>query len=161
MKLRRDGLPLITLPAHETKPGIRDLVHEVPDEIARILMCYIERVRPVLLQKNPDHGFLFVAQGGQPLEGSAVYAVFRTRTEEILGKTKNPHQVRKAWASGHSRWSKGDFLVASAILDSSPMTIQKTYQGNLCAESLVRHDALTETRWDEAMETASSQEASQ
>jgi site-specific recombinase XerD len=144
------GETIICIRKETTKPGLRDLVHEVPQEMIPLIEYYLNGARQVLLRGMHDHGSLFVsAHDGSPLGTQAVYAMFITRTADILGEVHNPHQVRKAWASGWARWTRGDYMTASSILDNSPLTIQQSYARIIREEQVADFDNATRADWEQ------------
>jgi hypothetical protein len=143
------GDMIICIRKETTKPGLRDLVHEVPRELIPLIQCYLNEARRVLLRGMRDHGSLFVsAHKGTPLGSQAVYAMFITRTADILGEIHNPHQVRKAWATDWARWTRGDYMTASSILDNSPLTIQRSYARIIREEQVADFDQATRADWE-------------
>lgn len=123
----KDGTVLVCIPKEQTKPGIRDLVRELPAELHGLWRQYLDRSRPALLGRRRDHGHLWVAQGGGPLTSGAIYAAFERRCVEQLGVRHNPHQTRKALATDYHHWMPGDSLTLSAVIDSSPHTHERYY----------------------------------
>jgi hypothetical protein len=102
----------------------------------------------VLLKGRRDQGVLFVSShDGRPISSGAIYATFVTRTADVLGEVHNPHQVRKAWASDFARWTKGDYMTASSILDTSPLTLQKHYSKVIREEQINDFDEATREAW--------------
>ncbi len=136
-----DGNIVICIRKETTKPGRRDLVHEVPTELIPLFNYYLNNARKILLKGKRDHDVLFVSShDGSPIGSAAIYAMFVTRTAEILGEVHNPHQVRKAWASDFARWTKGDYMTASSILDNSPLTLQRHYAKIVREEQIADFD---------------------
>jgi len=90
---------------------------------------------------------LLVAQGGAPMSDAAIYAIVVSRSEGILGVRHNPHQVRKALATDHGLWSGGEYLSASAVLDSSPLTLQKHYIDLQREQRIAQFDEATSGDW--------------
>jgi site-specific recombinase XerD len=145
------GEMFICIRKEATKPGLRDLVHEVPRELIPLIEFYLNDARRVLLKGHPDHKKLLVSShDGGPLGQSAVYAMFVARTADVLGEVHNPHQVRKAWASDWARWTKGDYMTASSILDSSALTLQKNYAKICPEEQIDEFDEETRPDWEQA-----------
>jgi integrase len=148
VRLGENGDILMCIRKESTKPGIRDLVHEVPRELIPLIKYYLNDARRVLLKGRSEHQRLFVSShDGAPLGKAAIYAMFVTRTADILGEVHNPHQVRKAWASDWARWTKGDYMTASSILDNSPLTLQKSYVKNIREEQIADFDEATRDAW--------------
>lgn len=145
-----DGTVTVCVPREITKPGIRDLQLELPRELRGLWRLYIEEARPLLLCGKRAHA-LFIAQGGRPLGDDAIYAVVVSRSEEILDAQHNPHQARKALATDYGLWSGGDYLSASAVLDSSPLTLQRHYAELRREERIASFDAATSGDWQKAI----------
>jgi len=138
---------LLCIAKEGTKPGIRDLVREVPVELHGLWREYVDRARPFLLAGERDHKRLWVGQGGSALTSAAIYAAFVTRCLEHGGVRHNPHQTRKALATDYAVWSGGDFLTASAVLDSSPLTLQRHYADLRQAGRVRTFDEQTAEHW--------------
>lgn len=144
-----NGEIVICIRKEATKPGLRDLIHEVPPELIPLIDYYLNDARRVLLKGRRDHQRLFVSShDGAPIGKAAVYAMFVTRTLDVLGEVHNPHQVRKAWASGFARWTKGDYMTASSILDNSPLTLQKHYAKIIREDQIADFDEATRSHWE-------------
>jgi len=137
------------IPREETKPGVRDLQLELPAELRGLWRLYVDRARIILLA-NERSTKLLIAQGGAPMSDSAIYAIVVSRSEEVLGTRHNPHQARKALATDHGRWSGGDYLSPSAVLDSSPLTLQRHYVDLLAVQRIAEFDAATADDWRRA-----------
>ena len=147
IRVGEGGEIVICIRREYTKPELRDLVHEVPVELVPLFNHYLHDARNVLL-KGQTHGTLFVScHDGSPITSAAIYAMFVTRTADILGEVHNPHQVRKAWASGFARWTRGDYMTASSILDSTPLTLQKHYAKIVKEEQIADFDEATSSAW--------------
>lgn len=149
VRASQDGTITICIPREETKPGLRDLQLELPRELVGLWRLYVERARPLLAGKRKKTERLFLAQGGKALSGAALYQVVTAKSLEILGRTLNPHQARKALATDHGLWSGGEFLSASAVLDSSPLTIQKHYADLQPRRRIGAFDSATKHHWEE------------
>ncbi len=144
----KDGNIVICIRKELTKPGQRDLVHEVPTELIPLFNYYLNNARKILLKGKRDHGVLFVSShDGFPIGSAAIYAMFATRSVEVLGEVHNPHQVRKAWATDFARWTKGDYMTASSILDNSPLTLQRHYAKIIREEQINDFDEATQDAW--------------
>jgi hypothetical protein len=143
-----DGAVLICIPKEETKPGLRDLVRELPAELYGLWRENIDWARPILLSGNPDHGRLWVAQGGGELTSGAIYALFETRCLEQLGVRHNPHQTRKALSTDFYGWSGGDSLTLSAVIDSHPQTLERYYIQQKHEHATGEFDEATADSWE-------------
>jgi hypothetical protein len=144
-----NGELIICTRKESTKPRLRDLVHEVPRELVPLIEYYLNDARRALLKGRRDHRRFFVSShDGAPIAKAAVYAMFVTRTANILGEIHNPHQVRKAWATDWARWTKGDYMTASSILDNSPLTIQRSYAKIIREEQISDFDEATRAAWE-------------
>jgi len=142
-----DGSLLLCYRREGTKPGMRDLQLDVPPESLGLWNFYLTDARPVLAGGEPEHDFVFIGQGGKPLTASAIAAIVSSRTKDVLGARKNPHLARKALATDFAEWSKGDFLTISAVLDTSPNTLQRSY-AHLDRQRLIKEfDAATRSTW--------------
>jgi hypothetical protein len=117
----------ISVGKEHTKPGLRDLLHEIPEEFTFLFRHVMDVENPILCGRKCNTGALFVSCQGSPLKPAGVYNAFTRRTREILGRERNPHLVRSAWATEFLIWSKGDYLNASHIVDANPSTMQKHY----------------------------------
>ena len=142
------GDVLVCLPREQTKPGIRDLVRELPTELYGLWREYVESARPILLGRNRDHRRLWVAQGGGAMTSEAIYAAFETRCLEHLGVRHNPHQTRKALATDYYGWSGGDSLTLSAVVDSHPLTLERNYIQHKHEHAIRKFDKATAGPWD-------------
>ncbi len=145
----RDGdKTVICIPKENTKPRCRDLMHELPPELEPLLRDYLEKARPLLLGEAAEHAFLFVSSAdGSPLSESGIYAQIIARTTEVLGSPSNPHLIRKSLANDYAHWSRGDYMTAAAVLDSSPLTLQRHY-ARLQAEAHIKNfDEATRHAW--------------
>lgn len=139
---------LVCIPREQTKPGIRDLVRELPTELYGLWREYTNWARPVLLGRNRDHRRLWVAQGGGAMTSRAIYAAFETRCLEHLGGRHNPHQTRKALATDYYGWSGGDSLTLSAVVDSHPLTLERNYIQRKHEHAIRKFDNATSGPWD-------------
>lgn len=144
-----DGMIILCVPREETKPGARDQQLELPRELSGLWRQYLEQARPMLLSGKRSTALL-IAQGGRVLGDDAIYAVVVARSEEILGARHNPHQARKALATDFGLWSNGDYLSASAVLDSSPLTLQRHYADMRREERIAAFDKATIDDWQKA-----------
>lgn len=144
-----NGLITVCVPREHTKPGIRDLQLELPRELLGLWRLYLGQARQMLLSGRRSSA-LFIAQGGSALGDNAIYTVVFSRSEELLGARHNPHQARKALATDYGLWSSGDYLSASAVLDSSPLTLQRHYADLRREERIADFDAATSDDWQRA-----------
>lgn len=142
-----NGAVLVCIPREQTKPGIRDLVRELPTELYGLWREYVESARPILLGRNRDHRRLWVAQGGGAMTSGSIYAAFETRCLEHLGVRHNPHQTRKALATDYFGWSGGDSLTLSAVVDSHPLTLERNYIQQKHEQAIRKFDEATGSRW--------------
>lgn len=149
VRVSADGSVTICVPLEDTKPALRDMQLELPQELRGLWRLYVERARPALLCGNRTQSLL-VAQGGGALSDSAIYAIVVARSEEVLGARHNPHQARKGLATDHGLWSNGDYLSVSAVLDSSPLTLQKHYADLQGEKRIARFDEATSSDWQRA-----------
>ena len=116
----------IRISAAQTKPNRRDLLHDLPACFTSVIDFYVDHVRKKLVRGK--HNSLFFNHHGKPLAADLVYRAVTDRCQEILDTHHNPHQVRKAWTNEWLEYSDGDYITASAILDSSPSTLEKSYE---------------------------------
>lgn len=150
IRMSADGVITLCVPREQTKPGIRDQQLELPQELHGLWRMHLEQARPALLSGKRSSA-LFIAQGGRALRDDAIYAVVVSRSEGILGVRHNPHQARKALATDYGLWSSGDYLSASAVLDSSPLTLQRHYADLRREERIASFDAATSGDWHKAI----------
>lgn len=150
VRVTADGVVTLCVPREQTKPGIRDQQLELPRELCGLWRLYLEQARPVLLSQKRSNALL-IAQGGRALGDDAIHAIVVSRSLEILRTRHNPHQARKALATDYGLWSGGDYLSASAVLDSSPLILQRHYADLRREERIASFDAATRGDWQKAI----------
>lgn len=128
----------IRIPKEETKPGKRMLNHDLPRMFTQLLDFYTQTVRPAFAKK--DHDYLLFNDRGGPMADGLLWQAFTAHTEDILGIVHNPHQVRKAWATAWLDYSQGDYITASALMDSTPRTIERSYEQRSTERAIRRMD---------------------
>lgn len=147
VKVGTDGTILVCVPYEETKPSIRDQQLELAKELNGLWKSYFSA--RMLLLGNSCTSAVWIGQGGAALTIGAIAAAFKRRTKEFLGTEHNPHQARKALATDFSRWTNGDYLTLSPVMDASTRTIQLTYANPLKVERVRNFDAATNKFWKE------------
>lgn len=126
----------IRVEKERTKPGLRDLLHEIPADFTFLFCHVVEIVNPILRGKKHSNEALFVSCQGTPLTACGFYRVVTKHTREILGEERYPHLVRYAWITDFLVWSKGDYLNAAHIADTSPASMERHYT-RICAKMSV------------------------
>lgn len=141
-----EGNICINLEKERTKPRLRDLSHEIPQEYQFLFRLVLsERKR---IAKKYDKDAVFVSSRNSPLTTAGIYDIVEQRTKEILGEPRNPHLVRSAWITEFLLWSNGDYATASEIADTCRATMQRAYK-KVC-------EAIYFARFDKDREQAAS-----
>jgi hypothetical protein len=71
----------------------------VPDFLVPYVRRYLEKHRPILLQGACDDGALWINRDGEALSYHAIYDVFITRSQALIGRRLHPHSTRYSQAS--------------------------------------------------------------
>lgn len=118
---------LVLVPKRLTKPRLRDGYYEVPEHFTWLLDFYCYIVRPYLLGKQEDDGYLLLEQSGGALSGASLYRIMADRSSEVLDTRVNPHMLRKSLATEWFELNSNDLLTLSLIMDCSVHTLDKNY----------------------------------
>jgi hypothetical protein len=121
-----DGLPVIDIPAHQTKNGVHIRQH-IPALLEPYLEKYLKHYRPLLIGrrgrwKRPVDGALWVSKDGSPMRPISFYL----RIVEITGL--NPHSFRHCGVSTLAA-EKPEFalLAMDLIANKSWQTVERHY----------------------------------
>lgn len=68
--------------------------------LAGYLDHYVSTYRPLLLGDAKDTGFVWLADGGEPLNYDQIYGVFQRMGRQLIGRKLSVHSVRYALATG-------------------------------------------------------------
>ena len=113
----RRGKLLLHIPAPETKTGKRELIFELPDDVARLIYWYRGEVLPAV-GADPD-GDLFVTFKGVPKHQATISDQIGERIEQHLGVRVSPHQFRHLAAMFYLERHTEDFETVRALLGHS------------------------------------------
>lgn len=110
----RRGKLLLHIPAAELKGRKRELMFELPDNVARLIYQYRETVLSAV-GADPD-GDLFVTFKGVPKHQSTISLQIGERIEKHLGVRVTPHQFRHLAAMFYLEQHPEDFETVRALL---------------------------------------------
>ncbi|MBB5374483.1 tyrosine-type recombinase/integrase [Acidocella aromatica] len=151
--LRRENLAEIKIGQHLVRRGDRyflqfqkkevknqqGLDYEIPAYLVAYLETYLHRYRPVLLNGQPDHGGLWVAEDGPQLAMTGVSAVFKKIGRQIDPDVTSTHPFRHTKATSFiMRHPKYLDLASAALGHKGHSSVNSTYDrsGGLSASRL-------------------------
>lgn len=115
------------IPKHETKTKQRDLVFELPDDVASRLRWYTRHILP-RLGAEPS-GNLFMTHGGVLKDQKTLASQIITRIERHVGLHMTPHQFRHVAASFYLRAHPQDFRTVTDLLGHGSTKTTQIYAG--------------------------------
>jgi integrase len=121
------GRLLLRIPAQETKTKQRELVFELPDDVANRLRWYRRTILPRL--GSDPNGDLFVTHGGALKDQKTLASQIITRIEQRVGLHMTPHQFRHVAASFYLRAHPEDFRTVTDLLGHSSAKTTLIYAG--------------------------------
>lgn len=123
----RKGPLRLYIPKHETKTKQRDLVFELPDDVADRVRWYRRHILP-RLDADP-HGDLFVTHGGTRKDQKTFACQIIQRIEHRVGLHMTPHQFRHVAAFFYLRAHPEDFRTVTDLLGHSLAKTTLIYAG--------------------------------
>jgi len=93
----------------------------------KILLKYLDKVRPKLLKENLDESIIFLSNNGNPLDRERVWGIIKTASK-LAGINKNihPHTLRHSFAS-HLLANGADLRVIQEMLGHSDISTTQIY----------------------------------
>jgi integrase len=122
------GRLLLHIPAGETKSKLRDLVAEIPDEVAKRLRWYRRHILP-LLDADPD-GPLFVTSKGTAKSQETLSQQFTETIKRRLGIYLTLHQLRHLGAIWYLEEHPEDFETPRNFLGHAWSKTTRLYAGS-------------------------------
>jgi integrase len=122
------GILLLHIAAQDTKSKKKDIVVEVPDEVARRIRWYRRHILPRL---GADiNGPLFVTEKGRPKGQPTLTKQIIDAIERHIGIHMTPHQFRHFGATDYLEQHPEDFETAREILGHSSSKTTRIYAGS-------------------------------
>jgi integrase/recombinase XerD len=93
----------------------------------RIMLRYIEKIRPYLLKDNPEESFVFLSKNGKKLTRKRIWGIVK-EAGKIAGIQKNihPHTIRHSFAS-HLLANGADLRIIQEMLGHSDISTTQIY----------------------------------
>jgi integrase/recombinase XerD len=93
----------------------------------RIMLRYIEKIRPYLLKDNPEESFVFLSKNGKILTRKRIWGIVK-EAGKIAGIQKNihPHTIRHSFAS-HLLANGADLRIIQEMLGHSDISTTQIY----------------------------------
>ena len=119
---------LLHIAARDTKSRKKDIVSEIPDEVARRLRWYRRHILPRL---GADiNGYLFVSKKGDRKGQGTISVQITNAIMRHVGIYMTPHQFRHFGATSYLEQHPDDFETARAILGHAWGKTTRIYAGS-------------------------------
>jgi integrase len=122
------GQLLLHIPAEETKTRKRELIFELPGDVAKTIRWYRRTVLPVL--GADETGDLFVTRKGRPKSQATLSEQIAERITREVGVRISPHKFRHIAAAWYLESHPEDFETVRALLGHGWSKTTLIYAGN-------------------------------
>jgi integrase len=144
--LESAGLRLL-IPAEETKSKQKDIVADIPAEIANRINWYRRNVLPKL--GGSEHGDLFITQGGARKDQKTLAGQIIDRIAVHVGLHMTPHQFRHFAAFFYLEGHPNDFETVKNLLGHAFIKTTSIYAGSSGRRSGVAYSNFVFQKKDE------------
>jgi integrase len=127
----RNGVTHLVVDACDTKNDVA-IEKEFPEPTARLLDLYLERYRPVLLDRPSE--WLFPGKNGAKSDQQLRNQIM-TNVKRYSGLTMNPHAFRHAGAKLFLRENPGQYGVMKLVLNHKDSKTTETYYCDIESEA--------------------------
>jgi integrase len=133
------------IPAEETKSKKREIIAELPGEVARRLRWYRREILP-RMEADPN-GHLFVTGGGRLKTQDTLSDQIIATIAERVGIHMTPHQFRHFGATSYLAAKPDDFETVRQLLGHSSSKTTRIYAGISSERAMTAyHDVLLQKR---------------
>ena len=127
VNLKLDNLRFDEAIIRVTGKGNKERIIPLGIPAQRIMLRYIEKIRPYLLKDNPEESFVFLSKNGNKLTRKRIWGIVK-EAGKIAGIKKNihPHTIRHSFAS-HLLANGADLRIIQEMLGHSDISTTQIY----------------------------------